>query len=177
MANPRSSFFFIKLTIFCSIVTFCLLNLSGRHGMSAAIPLVALLWSWWVLCMPFFGGGIIFYPFVWWTGVQADYRFELMAWTASAALNAVCIPFAPSLYHKTGLTHLLHWFLTHPWPYWLILGCAFLPILASMAHHELLWPKKIVWYYNIRLCLIVLSLVCTGIFSLHEMIILSNIHA
>lgn len=177
MTKLKSSLFFFATALFFAIIAFLTLSLTAKHGLPIALHLAALLWSWWVLCLPIAGGGFLLYPLAPLLRYPPFYLFEVAAWFGSLLLNAITITLSPDIYEKTGLTHLLFWFLTNPWPYWIILACASLPMLVGILHHRYRLPSRPLWYHNLRLFLVILSLLCTGYFALHEIIILSNIHA
>jgi len=168
---------FIKLTFFSSFFVFFALNFVTRHGFKTGMLLMFLSWSSWVMCFPFFGGGILFYPLRPFLQNTAEYRFELMAWVGSFILNLVTFVTNPSVYYKAYIPHLLYWIITHPISYWLIFVTAFLPVVASYIYTEYRWPKKLMLYYQLRLTLMMAGLICLFYLTLNDLIILSNIHA
>lgn len=178
MSTPRRfSIIFIKLTFFFSFLTFTTLNLVAAYGLATGIYLSALCWSVYVMCLPFSGGGILFYPLAPLIGSFPNYIGELWAWGASIVLNTFTFIFNRPIYEKTSITHFIYWGITHPFPYWMLFTVSFLPVAAALLHYRYGLPKRTLWYVHIRLALIILALTVIAYIALRDIIILSNIHA
>jgi hypothetical protein len=172
----RSSIIFIRLTLFFTFFSFLAINQIAHFGTATGLHLTALLWSTLVLCLPFFGGGILFYPFAPIVGFYAEYVWEAAAWLMSIVLNAYTLWMCPQLYVKTSPTHLLGWILTHPRTHgWYIAAC-FLPVVAAWLYNTYQIPRQRLLYYHLRLGLIVLAFFVFSATCLHDLIIISNIH-
>jgi hypothetical protein len=172
MSAPSTSF--IKRAFFFSFLFFYGMTFTTRFTLAAGVHLTALIWSFWTLCLPFFGGGAVFSIFFRFT---PEYLLELYAWGGAIILNIVSLVLTPQVYHLTPVTHLLQWVLTHPFPYWIIPFMSLLPIAAAWVHTETEWLTSRIWYLQLQLLLTVLAFTVLGYFALNDFIILSNIHA
>jgi len=177
LATRRFSFIFIKLTFFFSFLSFSALNLIAVHGLATGLHLCALGWTVYVMCLPFSGGGVLFYPLAPIIGYLKSYAWEMLAWIASICLHIYTLTMTPGLYEKLALTHFIYWGITHPIPYWFLFGACFLPTLAAWLHYEHHLPERAFWYYQLRFISILVALVLLTYIALHDIIILSNIHA
>ena len=95
--------------------------LKVTHG----FHLGALMWSFFVLCIPIgITSSVFSIPFWFATGHSFRYA-ELFSWITAIALNYYTYYHTPTLYFKFASTHMLHRIITNPWPYWLIIAsCA-----------------------------------------------------
>jgi len=136
-----------------------------------------LLWSFWTLCLPLFGGGLLlaplFEPFI----SLPDYILELCAWVTAGLLSVATLIFTPHVFQLTPITHLLSWILTHPFPYWIILATALAPVIASWLHERFSFPSNRLLYAYLQFALVILSFLSFSYITMNDLIILSNIHA
>jgi uncharacterized membrane protein len=176
-SRRRFSLIFIKATFFFSFLGFTTLNLVAAYGLLTGIHLSALCWTVYVMCLPFSGGGILFYPLTPLTGVVPAYVRELWAWILSIVLH--CATFASNriLYEKTSVTHFIYWGIIHPIPYWFLFFVCFLPVIAAWLYKVYRIPHTALWYYHIRALIMLLALFLLVSIALRDIIILSNIHA
>jgi hypothetical protein len=177
MTTPRRfSVVFIKLTFFFSFLSFSTLNLVTTHGLKTGAHLVALCWTVYVMCLPFLGGGILFYPLAPIIGYLPNYAWEFCAWITSIILHTLTFIYNRGIYEKTSVTHFIYWAITHPVPYWGLFIICFLPVLATMLYKKYRIPTHALWYFQLRFGLLILGLLGLGYIALHDIIILSNIH-
>jgi len=176
-ARRRFSLIFIKTTFFFSFLIFTTLNLVAAYGLLTGIHLSALCWTVYVMCLPFSGGGILFYPLTPLTGSVPAYMRELWAWMLSIILHIATFLSNRAVYEKTSITHFIYWGIIHPIPYWLLFSVCFLPVMAAWLYHAYRIPRNALWYYQVRMLLIVLALLLLVSIALRDIIILSNIHA
>lgn len=177
MTTPRKfSVVFIKLTFFFSFLSFFTLNLVATYGIVTGLHLSALCWTVYVMCLPFLGGGILFYPLAPLFGYLPNYVWELCAWITSIGLHLTTFMYKRGIYEKTPFTHFIYWALTHPIPYWALFIVCFLPVVATLLHKKYKLPARTLWYFQLRFGLLILGLLTLGYIALHDIIILSNIH-
>lgn len=176
MINRSASLIFIRLTFFFSFFGFFTLNLIARHGLFHGLILAVMGWSAYVMCLPFFGGGIVFYPFAKIIGKWHDHQYELLAWAISVVGHIIAYNWFRSVYYLTHITHFLAWGFAHPFPYWGIFILNFLPIVLIGIRTIGYWPYGAVQYYQLRLALISASLAFLWYVAMHDLIILTNIH-
>ncbi|MDQ5890982.1 MAG: hypothetical protein QG604_856 [Candidatus Dependentiae bacterium] len=178
MSTPRRfSLIFIKLTFFFSFLGFSTLNLVATYGPLTGLYLSALCWTVYVMCLPFFGGGILFYPLAPIVGYHPDYVWEAAAWIVSIGLHIFTLLTNPAIYEKTSVTHFIYWSIRHPYPYWIIFIAAALPTIATWLYKTHRIPARAFWYYQLRFALAIIALVLLFAIALKDIIILSNIHA
>jgi|GEM_PF-2376403 len=177
MATVRHiSFIFIKLTFFFSFFTFSALNLVATYGLFDGLYLTALAWSVYVMCLPFSGGGVLFYPLAPIVGYLPTYAWELIAWTASIALNIATLVCRPELYEKTSVTHFMYWALKHPIPYWGLFLGSFLPAFTSLLHKKWHIPQRKLFFYPLQFLLISGAFIFLFYIAIQDIIILTNVH-
>lgn len=167
---------FIKLTFFFSFFIFFGINTITQFGIATGSHIILLLWTFWTMCLPFFGGGLLLAPLLEPFIALSDYTLEACAWLLAIGINAYACLFMPEIYHLTPITHLLYWIVTHPFPYWIIFVCATLPVAASWLHERYKLPVSTVLYTYLQTGLVVLSFACLGYLTISDLIILSNIH-
>ena len=167
---------FLRMTFFFSFFGFFTLNLIATHGLYNGIHIAAIGWTFYVMCLPFFGGGIVLYPLMPIVGALPHYAWELGAWLVSIAIHMLTSTLRPHVYHLTMVTHFLSWSLQRPIPYWLIFICAFLPLIPSWLYATGRWPYRTSWYMLLQLLLMMLGIAVLGSIGIHDLIILSNIH-
>lgn len=177
MNNASSSSLFIKLTLFFSFFSFFVLNLVAIHGIAAGLHLGLLGWSCYVMCLPFFGGSVLLYPLALMVGKLSNYVLEMIAWMLSIGLHVATIHLLPGIYQRTPATHFVYWCLTHPFPYWILFALCFAPVMVIMLKKRYNIPARDAVYYQIRFFCIAASLAFLGYVAIHDLIILSNIHA
>ena len=176
--NDRSpATIFVRLTFFFSFFIFFTLNLVASHGIVDGIHLALLGWSAYVLCLPFLGGGVLLYPFLRFITNLSSYGWEVAAWLGAIIVNIATLCLRPHAYELTPVTHFLLWAFEHPFPYWGIFILSLMPLIAAGIYNARWWPYQRWMYYQLRLILTALSLIFLWYVALHDMIILSNIHA
>ena len=177
ISNRSASISFIRVTFFYSFFGFFTLNLIANHGLANGIHLALLGWSFYVMCLPFLGGGALFYPLATVIGSLPDYIWESAAWGAAIALHIFTYLWNKSVYGLTTLSHFLQWSIEHPFPYWIIFILNLLPLIALIMYRTDCWPYRRIWYYQLRLILSIFALGFLCYIAMYDMIILSNIHA
>ena len=176
-SRRRFSVIFIKATFFFSFLAFTTVNLVAAYGLAAGIHLAALCWTVYVMCLPFFGGGILFYPLIPLIGSVPPYVREFWSWVLSITLHLGTFLGNRAIYEKTSITHFIYWGIIHPVPYWLLFSVCFLPVIAAWLYHAYRIPHTALWYYHVRALLMFLALFLLVSIALRDIIILSNIHA
>ncbi len=177
MTTPRRfSITFIKLTFFFSFFSFATLNLVAMHGWWTGVHLSLLCWTVYVMCLPFLGGGIMFYPLAPLVGYLPNYAWELWAWAASIVLHIGTFAHNRAIYEKTSITHFIYWAIIHPIPYWGLFTVCLLPVIASLIHKKYKFPARTLWYIQLRLGLLIIGIAALAYIALHDIIILTNIH-
>lgn len=167
---------FIKITFFCSITGFTILNLLTRFTLFTSCLLAPLIWSFYVLCLPFTGGAIPLYPLLISSRFK-EYHLEITAVIIACITTSFFLLYDSSFYEKTLITHLLYLIITRPFPYWSIIITAFLPKALTYFYYEKNIPSRSFWYTNALFITTLLSLILFIFISLQELIIISNIHA
>jgi len=177
IASRTFSVVFIKITFFFSFLAFTALNLVTAYGLLTGMHLTALCWTVYVMCLPFFGGGILFYPLAPLIGYHPNYIWEFWAWILSITLHIGTFLNNQPIYEKTSITHFIYWAIRHPFPYWSIFVTAALPTIAAWLYKTRNIPQRRFWYYQIRFILALIALSTLFTVALRDIIILSNIHA
>lgn len=176
-ASRNFSLVFIKITFFFSFLAFTVLNLVTAYGLLTGLHLTGLCWTVYVMCLPFFGGGILLYPLAPLVGYQPNYVWECWAWILSITLHIGTFLNNQSIYEKTSVTHFIYWAIRHPFPYWCIFITAALPTGAAWLYQTHKLTMKPFWYYQLRFTLAMIALTTLFLVALKDIIILSNIHA
>ncbi len=140
-----------------------------HYGMATGGGVLALTWSFFVLCTPIADAGfLIDFPIRLIMGVKM-FLIELFVWGVAAVINITTLFFFPDVYEKTVLTFLFHKILTTPWPYWsLIILCAFGTFLSIrfgdemfdvVAHRESAVRRKYALKYKIIVTVMLLIVI------------------
>lgn len=165
---------------YSAVLLFFVISCSGfflRFDLLFALRLSGLGISSYILCTPFFGGGVIMRALSLFLIKLDDYLFELIAWTFALLYTGLTLYFDQSLYQYTGVTHFLHRILTNPNPYWLILGANSLPVLLSGAHKKFKVITHPGLYYLAHYFLIIFASGLLYTIAYKDFVFISNIHA
>ena len=112
----------VKFVLLVTLLTTYLAWLTCQYDFLTGGVASALTWSFFVLCTPVADAGFLLdFPLRLIFGIRMVIS-EIAVWAIAITLNAVSLAWFPVYYSKTLLTSLLHQILTHPWPYWAIIG-------------------------------------------------------
>lgn len=112
--------YIIKYLIYLAILVFVCMYLSLGYGFWHGLHLTALIWSFYILCIPGAHGQLAFgFPLQFIT--HKPLHTEPFVWSAALLLNIITYTYIPKIYVLTFPSCLLYRILTTPNPYWLIL--------------------------------------------------------
>ena len=136
----------------------------------------ALTWSFFVLCTPVADAGFLLdFPLRLLFGIRMVIS-EIMVWVIAISLNAASLAWFPGFYEKTLLTSVLHQILTHPYPYWAIIGLSmigtFLSIrfgdeLMDVMHHR---DRSLFHRHGLKYEIVVVIFLIVIVFAYYELI-------
>ena len=145
------------------------------RGISNGFHTSALIWSFFVLCIPFGMASSVFSFPLWLSSGKTIRYLDLLSWMSALAINIHTYHTAPHMYLKLATTHALYRIISNPWPYWLIIAsCAATMLFRNFARHPLR-VKNLLRYYVINWGLIILSFTLLWHLTYHELVIILNI--
>lgn len=115
-----------KFLLLLAVLISYFLYLNYHYGMATGSFVLALTWSFFVLCTPIADAGFLLdFPVRLITGMRM-FTCELLVWVIAISINLFAVFYAPETYDKTFVTSLFYKILIHPWPYWsiIVLCCA-----------------------------------------------------
>lgn len=107
-------------------------------GLKTGLHLTLLVWSFFVLCIPFPRGAQILSSVIDLFTTRSIHYARFATWLLAILINALTYLTAPYLYVSSMTTFLLYRILSNPWPYWLII---FTSALASI-YSALITPSN-----------------------------------
>ncbi len=167
--------YYLSILFFLTIYLFTL-YIVIIHGFFQGIYIAALMWSFFILCVPGGSSGVLLRPIKLVTGYGIPFA-EIITWTSAIGLNLYTHYYHSSIYLKSLGTHLLYRILTQPWPSWIIpfvcvLGTLYRTFLSTRmyAHNRLL-------HYALTAILAFAGITVLILFSFRDLIIIMNIQA
>ena len=122
----------IKFTLLVALLACYFAYLSYKYDLATGGIASALTWSFFVLCTPVADAGFLLdFPLRLIFGIRMVIS-EIAVWVIAITLNAMSLTWFPNYYDKTLLTSVLHQILTHPWPYWGIIGLSMIGTFLSI---------------------------------------------
>ena len=147
------------------------------QGIVSGFHIGALMWSFFVLCLPFgFASSVFSLPF-WLARGRGFAGSELVSWICALAINIYSYSTSEQLYLHYASTHLLLRIISNPWPYWLIIiVCCCAMLFRTFFPAQTTW-KKFFQYHALNLLFVVAG--CTTLLYLtyQEFIIIINIQS
>ncbi len=162
---------------FCFALSLCFLAFfyfMSRHGIIPGLYLSLLTWSYFVLCLPFPKGSILFdLPSMMITGKTIRY-LDIMLWICAWCLSLGTLTFARHYFYKNSFTYLLFHTMTTPWPFWIILIlCGISTWYRSLTQsqtHPYLWIHQ----KSMSIALTTIALITSMYLSFHYFILFLN---
>lgn len=115
----------------CILITY-LFYLIYRYDTSSGVIILALTWSFFVLCTPIADAGfLIDFPIRILFGLRM-LIVEIFVWILALTIVITTIIVAPEYFSATMPTRVLYQILTNPIPYWLIILLSFIGTFASI---------------------------------------------
>jgi hypothetical protein len=146
------------------------------YGFTNGVYIAALMWSFFILCVPGSSSGFILTPFWMLTGYYPAYG-ELFIWSIALTFNIYTLHQTPHVYGISTNTHLLYWILTHPWPYWIIIATCTLGTLYRTFIGRHLVKKRRFLHYLLNSILFTLGFFVLIYLSYHQFALILNIRA
>jgi len=144
-SKPPKLRIFNKFYLAVLILVGYFLYLSYTFDVKTGLVAAMLTWSFFVLCTPIADAGILLdFPLRLLFGIRMVIS-EVAVWALAIGINGVVLLWFAGQYQTTALTRLLYAILTHPWPYWAVVGISgigtFLSIrfgdeLMDVLHHH-----------------------------------------
>jgi hypothetical protein len=176
----RYAFRMVSAIFFCCLPFYLIFF----HGISHGFHIGALIWSFFVLCLPWSLASSVFsFPF--WLSSGKTLRYaEIISWIAALILNIHSYYTTPHIYLKghgqyitLGTPYLLYRIISNPWPYWLIILSCTITMLFRTFARDIIKKKSSFQYYVISIGLTLLSLILLFKLTYQEWIIIFNIQA
>ena len=104
-------------------------SLVAVYGITQGVHVGILLWALIILFTPLPNGRSLF-------GIRAPWWLDPAMWCSALLVTLASIQFTPTIFYKHAGTHLLHYLITTPNPYWLVLFACALPMLVRTRHQS-----------------------------------------
>lgn len=129
----------IKFLFLLSFLIVYFMFVQAQYGTEDGIVITALTWSFFVLCTPIADAGFLLdFPIRIATKIRMFYT-ELIVWAIAILMNVYVYFTNPGLYDKTFILGLLYHIMTHPYPFWGIVGlCAIGTFLSVYLGDEIM---------------------------------------
>ena len=98
-------------------------SLVAHYGVMRGAHIGVLLWALIILFTPLPNGRILF-------GIRAPWWLDPAMWGSALTVTLASLWLTPKIFYKHTGTHLLHYLITTPNPYWLVLFACALPMLV-----------------------------------------------
>ena len=104
-------------------------SLIAHYGALRGAHIGVLLWALIVLFTPLPNGRSLF-------GIRAPGWLDPAMWCSALSVTLASLWLTPKIFYKHAGTHLLHYLITTPNPYWLVLVACALPMLVRTRHNS-----------------------------------------
>ena len=117
-------------------------SLFAHYGIVRGAHLGVLLWALIILFTPLPNGRSLF-------GIRAPWWLDLALWCSALFVTLASLALTPKVFFKHAGTHLLHHFITTPWPFWLVLFACALPMFARLRYKSLTLDLVLIGFASI----------------------------
>ena len=171
--------FFRQIAYVLSVVVSLAISLFALYivlmfGLHRGLHIAALLWSFFVLCVPYGSSGILLSPFRRATRLKLQYA-DIVLWIVAVCLNIYTYSFSRPIYLKSISTHLLYQIIANPWPYWLIIAVCILGMIYRLFIAADIMRRSFVLHYLLNGFLVAAGFATLGLLTYQELIIIMNV--
>ena len=171
--------FFRQVAYVLSVVVSLAISLFALYivllfGLHRGLHIAALLWSFFVLCVPYGSSGILLSPFRRATRLRLQYA-DIVLWAIAVGLNVYTYFFARQIYLKSISTHLLYQIISNPWPYWLIMAICIFGMIYRLFIAPDAMKRSMVLHYLLNGFLVAAGFATLGLLTYQELIIIMNV--